>query len=102
MIKFERIEYGSHRGEYLVEIEGVKKILPYADIIKLRKELEKKIEENKKIITEAKEEFFTNDVEPTVADVAEAPKKEEPVEEVVESVVEFEEKPKKKYRKSKK
>lgn len=114
MMNIKRIEQGTHRGDYIVEVDGVKKIMPYIDVLELQKELKKK--------TEAKQEvepitFQNNDVEPTVADVEEAPVKEEsivedfvvteniPVKEEIEPIEEFiveEPKPKKKSRKSKK
>lgn len=74
MMNIKRIEQGTHRGDYIVEVDGVKKIMPYIDVLELQKELKKK--------TEAKQEvepitFQNNDVEPTVADVEEVPVKEE-------------------------
>lgn len=110
MLNIKRIEFGSHKGDFIVENEGVKKILSYSEILDLQKELEKKVEESK--VKAEPIDFPNSDVEPTVADVQEAPVKEEPVVEdfvvteeipIKEEVVVFEEpKPKKKSRKSKK
>lgn len=107
MLNIKKIETGSHKGDFLVENEGVKKILSYSEILDLQKEIEQEVKENKTKIEEIKAEFLNNDVEPTVADVQEAPVKEDFIvtEEipVKEEVVVFEEpKPKKKSRKSKK
>ena len=111
MLNIKRIEFGSHKGDFFVENEGVKKILSYSEILDLQKELEKKVEESKAKVEPI--EFQSNDIEPTIADVQEAPVKEEvvvteeiPIKEEVEPIKEevvFEEpKPKKKSRKSKK
>lgn len=74
-MNIKRIEQGTHRGDYIVEVDGVKKIMPYSDILELQKELKKKVEESKKKVEPIT--FQNNDVEPTVADVEEAPVKEE-------------------------
>jgi len=60
-MNYKRIDFGSHAGEYLVEVDGVKRILSYADI----KELEAKEKAEAEIKKEIEPVTFP-EPEPTV------------------------------------
>jgi hypothetical protein len=72
-----KIESGNHRGDYIVEIDGVKKIKTYADILELQeKEKQSEIKVKSEPIT-----FPDNNIESTVeapVAVEEVPKKKKP------------------------
>lgn len=64
-----KIGSGNHRGDYIVEIDGVKKIKTYADILELQeKEKQSEIKVKTEPIT-----FPDNNIEPTIVDVEETP-----------------------------
>ena len=72
-----KIGSGNHRGDYIVEIDGVKKIKTYADILELQeKEKQSEIKVKTEPIT-----FPDSNIEPTVevpVTVEEVPKKKKP------------------------
>ena len=79
-MEYKKIEVGSHAGDYLVEIDGVKKIMTYVDILELQAKQEAKNVANSEVVQEIDNITFPNsDIEPTIADVEEAPIIEEEI-----------------------
>ena len=79
-MEYKKIEVGSHAGDYLVEIDGVKKIMTYVDILELQAKQEAKKVANSEVVQEIDNITFpNNDIEPTIADVEEAPVFEEEI-----------------------
>lgn len=80
-MNYEKIKVGSHVGDYLVEIDGVKKIMTYVDILELQAKQEaKKVANSEYVIQEIDKITFPNsDIEPTIVDVEEAPIIEEEI-----------------------
>lgn len=79
-MEYKKIEVGSHAGDYLVEIDGVKKIMTYVDILELQAKQEAKKVANSEVVQEIDNITFPNiDIEPTIADVEEAPVVEEEI-----------------------
>ena len=81
-MNYKRIDFGSHAGEYLVEVDGVKRILPYAEIKEL--EAKEKVKAEKVVNSEVVQEidkitFPYNDIESIVGNVEEAPVIEEEI-----------------------
>ena len=79
-MEYKKIEVGSHAGDYLVEIDGVKKIMTYVDILELQAKQEAKKVANSEVVQEIDNITFPNsDIEATIADVEEAPVVEEEI-----------------------
>ena len=79
-MNYKRIDFGSHAGDYLVEIDGVKKIMTYVDILELQAKQEAKKVTNSEVVQEIDNITFPNsDIEPTIVDVEEAPVFEEEI-----------------------
>ena len=79
-MEYKKIEVGSHAGDYLVEIDGVKKIMTYVDILELQAKQEAKKVANSEVVQEIDNITFPNsDIEPTIADVEEVPVVEEEI-----------------------
>lgn len=79
-MEYKKIEVGSHVGDYLVEIDGVKKIMTYVDILELQAKQEDKKVANTEVVQEIDNITFpSSDIEPTIADVEEAPVFEEEI-----------------------
>lgn len=79
-MEYKKIEVGSHAGDYLVEIDGVKKIMTYVDILELQAKQEAKKVANSEVVQEIDKITFPNsDIEPTIADIEEAPVVEEEI-----------------------
>jgi hypothetical protein len=79
-MEYKKIEVGSHAGDYLVEIDGVKKIMTYVDILELQAKQEAKKVTNSEVVQEIDNITFPNsDIEPTIADIEEAPVVEEEI-----------------------
>lgn len=79
-MEYKKIEVGSHAGDYLVEIDGVKKIMTYVDILELQAKQEAKKVANSEVVQEIDNITFPNsDIESTIADVEEAPVFEEEI-----------------------
>ena len=81
-MEYKRINFGSHTGEYLVEVNGVKRIMSYAEILEL--EAKEKAEAEKVVNSEVVQEidkitFPYNDIESIVGNVEEAPVIEEEI-----------------------
>lgn len=79
-MEYKKIEVGSHAGDYLVEIDGVKKIMTYVDILELQAKQEDEKVVNAEVVQEIDNITFPyNDIESIVGNVEEAPVIEEEI-----------------------